>query len=93
MAAIKETVFNCSAICAVTILRYTTTSTMDRAIYKESSQDVSKELERTDNIMWEEEDDAWMEEADDSWFTEVAILYYVVETILNDILNKVCHMS
>ena len=45
MAAIKVTVFNCSAICVVTILRYTTTSTMDRANYKESSQEVSKEEE------------------------------------------------
>ena len=85
MAAIKETVFNCSAICVVTILRYTTTSTMDRANYKESSQDVSKELERTDNIMWGEEDD--------SWFTEFVIAFDIVETILKDILNKVCHMS
>ena len=68
-------VFNCSAIRVVTILRYTTTSTMDCAIYKESSQDVSKELERTDDIMWGEEDDAWMKEADDSWFTEFAIAY------------------
>ena len=68
---------------------------MDCAIYKESSQDVSKELERTDNIMWNEEDnawmeeadDAWMDEADDSWFTEFAIAYDVVETILKDILK------
>ena len=66
---------------------------MDRAIYKESSQDVSKELERTDNIIWGEEDDAWMKEADDSWFTEFAIANDIVETILKDILNKVCHMS
>ena len=85
MAAIKETVFNCSAICVVTILRCTTTSTMDRANYKESSQDISKELERTDDIMWGEEDD--------SWFTEFVIAFDIVETILKDILNKVCHMS
>ena len=58
---------------------------MDRANYKESSQDVSKELERTDNIMWGEEDD--------SWFTEFVIAFDIVETILKDILNKVCHMS
>ena len=58
---------------------------MDRANYKESSQDVSKELERTDNIMWGEEDD--------SWFIEFVIAFDIVETILKDILNKVCHMS
>ena len=66
---------------------------MDRANYKESSQEVSKELERTDDIIWGEEDDAWMKEADDSWFTEFVIAYDIVETILKDILNKVCHMS
>ena len=86
-------VFNYSAIHVVTILRYTTTSTMDRANYKESSQEVSKELERTDDIIWGEEDDAWMKEADDSWFTEFVIAYDIVETILEDILNKVCDMS
>ena len=85
MAAIKETVFNCSAIRVVTILRYTTTSTMDRANSKERSQEVSKELERTDNIMWWEEDD--------SWITEFVIAFDIVETILEDILNKVCDMS
>ena len=85
MAAIKETVFNCSAICVVTILRYTTTSTMDHANSKERSQEVSKELERTDNIMWWEEDD--------SWITEFVIAFDIVETILEDILNKVCDMS
>ena len=66
---------------------------MDRANYKESSQEVSKELERTDNIIWGEEDDAWMKEADDSWFTEFVIAYDIVETILKDILNKVCDRS
>ena len=65
---------------------------MDPAVYKES-KDVSKELERTEDIMWVEEDDVWMKEADDSWFAEIVIGYNVVETILNDILNKVCHMS
>ena len=65
---------------------------MDRANYKESSQEVSKELERTDNIIWGEEDDAWMKEADDSWFTEFVIAYDIVETILKDILNKVSYV-
>ena len=101
MAAIKEAVFNCSAICLVTIVRYTTTSTMDHANYKEKSQEISKELERTDNIVWGEEDDSWMSEADDfwmteaddSWFTKFVMAYDIVETILEDILNKVCDMS
>ena len=74
---------------------------MDRANYKERSQEVSKELERTDNIVWGEEDDSWMSEADnfwmmeanDSWFTKIVIAYDIVETILEDILNKVCDMS
>ena len=69
----------------VTIVRYTTTSTMDRANSKERSQEVSKELERTDNIMWWEEDNYWI--------TEFVIAFDIVETILEDILNKVCDMS
>ena len=104
MAAIKEAVFNCSAICLVTIVRYTTTSTMDRANYKERSQEVSKELERTDDIVWGEEDDSWMSEIDDFWmmeaddsddssFTKVVMAFDIVETILEEILNKVCAMS
>ena len=74
---------------------------MDRANYKERSQEVSKELERTDSIVWGEEDYSWMSEADDfwmteadnSWFTKFVMAYDIVETILKDILNKVCDMS
>ena len=48
----------------------------------------------TEHIMWEEENtDSWMIEADDSWFTEFARKYYVVESILHDIIEKVCSMS
>ena len=104
MAAIKEVVFNCSAICLVTIVRYTTTYTMDRANYKERHQEVSKELERTDDSMWGEEDDSWMsgienfwmmeaDDSDDSSFTKVVMAFDIVETILEEILNKVCAMS
>ena len=47
---------------------------MDPAVCKERSLDVSKELERTEDIMWEEEDnDVWMKEAENFWFTEVVI--------------------
>ena len=77
---------------------------MDRANYKERSQEVNKELERTDDIVWGEEDDSWMSEADDFWmmkaddsddssFTKFFMAYDIVETILEDILNKVCDMS
>ena len=46
-----------------------------------------------DNSWMSEADDFWMMEADDSWFTKIVMAYDIVETILEDILNKVCDMS
>ena len=41
--------------------------------------------------MWEEEyTDTWMIEADDSWFDDFINKLYDVESILDDIIKKVC---
>ena len=48
----------------------------------------------TGDITWEEEHtDSWMIEADDSWFADFVNTLYAIESILDDIMQKVCSMS